>query len=101
MAAGISAARLRTIFALFAVLVVLLSVRVVYWQTVGRGDLLAQATGQVRSDEVVQARRGTIRDRSGAVQDPCGNEWWIATHVEDVTKEKMARRAKEAYSKQK
>ena len=67
MAAGISAARLRTLFALFAVLVVVLSVRVVYWQTVGRGDLLAQATGQVRSDEVVQARRGTIRDRSGAI----------------------------------
>ena len=61
MAAGISAARLRTLFALFAVLVVVLSIRVAYWQTVGRGDLLAQATGQVRSDEIVQARRGTIR----------------------------------------
>jgi cell division protein FtsI (penicillin-binding protein 3) len=67
MAAGISAARLRTLFALFAVLVVILSVRVVYWQTAGRGELLAQATGQVRSDEVVQARRGTIRDRAGAI----------------------------------
>jgi cell division protein FtsI (penicillin-binding protein 3) len=65
--AGISAARLRTLFALFAVLVVILSVRVVYWQTAGRAELLAQATGQVRSDEVVQARRGTIRDRSGAI----------------------------------
>jgi cell division protein FtsI (penicillin-binding protein 3) len=67
VAAGISAARLRTLFALFAVLVVILSARVVYWQTIGRGDLLAQATGQVRSDEVVQARRGTIRDRNGAI----------------------------------
>lgn len=65
--AGISAARLRTLFALFAVLMVVLSARVAYWQTVGRGALLAQATGQVRSDEVVQARRGTIRDRSGAI----------------------------------
>jgi cell division protein FtsI/penicillin-binding protein 2 len=67
VAAGISAARLRTLFALFAVLVVVLSVRVVYWQTVGRSQLLTQATGQVRSDEVIQARRGTIRDRSGAI----------------------------------
>jgi len=68
MTAGrISAARLRTLFALFAILVVVLSVRVVYWQTVGRSELLAQATGQVRSDEVVQARRGTIRDRNGAI----------------------------------
>ena len=67
MAAGISAARLRTVFALFAVLGVVLSVRVVYWQTAGRGELLTQATGQVRSDQVVEAKRGTIRDRSGAI----------------------------------
>lgn len=24
-------------------------------------------------------------DRSGAVKDPFGNEWWIATHIKDVT----------------
>jgi len=23
-------------------------------------------------------------DRSGAVQDAFGNEWWIATHIKDV-----------------
>ena len=33
-------------------------------------------------------------DRSGAVADPCGNQWWIATHVEDVTPEEVNRRAK-------
>ena len=31
-------------------------------------------------------------DRSGGVQDPCGNQWWIATHVEDVTPEELQRR---------
>jgi PhnB protein len=31
-------------------------------------------------------------DRSGGVQDPCGNQWWIATHVEDVPMEEMKRR---------
>ncbi len=68
MTAGrISPARLRTLFALFAVLIVVLSVRVTYWQTVGRGELLAQATGQVRSDQVVEAKRGTIRDGTGAI----------------------------------
>jgi len=65
--AGISAARLRTLFALFAVLSIILSARVSYWQTVGRGELLERATGQVRSDEVLHAQRGTIRDRSGAI----------------------------------
>ena len=31
-------------------------------------------------------------DRSGAVLDMCGNFWWIATHVEDVSEEEMKRR---------
>jgi PhnB protein len=31
-------------------------------------------------------------DRSGGVQDSCGNQWWIATHVEDVPMEEMKRR---------
>ncbi|MBI2982708.1 MAG: penicillin-binding protein 2 [Chloroflexi bacterium] len=65
--AGISATRLRTIFALFAVLSIVLSARVVYWQTVARGGLLERARGQVVSDEVIPAQRGTIRDRSGAI----------------------------------
>jgi PhnB protein len=33
-------------------------------------------------------------DRSGSVQDPTGNEWWIATHVEDVAPDEMERRMK-------
>ena len=32
-------------------------------------------------------------DRSAGVQDPAGNFWWIATHVEDVSPEEMHRRA--------
>ena len=32
-------------------------------------------------------------DRSAGVQDPAGNMWWIATHVEDVPPEEIARRA--------
>jgi PhnB protein len=31
-------------------------------------------------------------DRSGAVTDPCGNTWWIATHVEDVSLDEMKHR---------
>jgi PhnB protein len=34
-------------------------------------------------------------DRSGGVEDPLGNYWWIATHVEDVPPEEMERRARE------
>lgn len=31
-------------------------------------------------------------DRIGGVQDASGNQWWIATHIEDVSPEEMARR---------
>ena len=34
-------------------------------------------------------------DRNAGVNDPSGNQWWIATHVEDVPPEKMAKRARE------
>jgi PhnB protein len=33
-------------------------------------------------------------DRNAGIKDPSGNMWWIATHVEDVTPEEMARRAR-------
>jgi PhnB protein len=38
-------------------------------------------------------------DRSGGVKDPFGNDWWIATHVEDVPPEELRQRA-EALIKQ-
>jgi cell division protein FtsI/penicillin-binding protein 2 len=64
---GISPTRLRVLFALFAVATLLLSLRVGYWQTFGRAALLEGATDQLRSDLVLEARRGVIRDRSGAI----------------------------------
>lgn len=32
-------------------------------------------------------------DRSGGFEDPAGNWWWVATHIEDVSEEEMERRA--------
>jgi uncharacterized glyoxalase superfamily protein PhnB len=34
-------------------------------------------------------------DRSCGVRDGSGNQWWIATHIEDVSPEEMERRQKE------
>ena len=31
-------------------------------------------------------------DRHGGVKDPCGNTWWVATHVEDVSDQELERR---------
>jgi cell division protein FtsI (penicillin-binding protein 3) len=59
--------RLRLLFALFAVASLVLAGRLAYWQTFGRAELLARATDQVRSDLVVAAHRGVIRDRNGAI----------------------------------
>jgi cell division protein FtsI/penicillin-binding protein 2 len=59
--------RLRLLFALFAGASHVLAGRLAYGQTVGRAELLARATDQVRSDLVVAAKRGVIRDRNGAI----------------------------------
>lgn len=32
-------------------------------------------------------------DRNAGVRDPCGNLWWIATHIEDVPPDELRRRA--------
>ena len=32
-------------------------------------------------------------DRTAGVKGPCGNLWWLATHVEDVSPEELMRRA--------
>lgn len=34
-------------------------------------------------------------DRNAGVEDPSGNKWWIATRVEDVSREELERRARE------
>jgi PhnB protein len=33
-------------------------------------------------------------DRSGGVEDPSGNQWWLATRKEDLSPEEVIRRAK-------
>jgi uncharacterized glyoxalase superfamily protein PhnB len=39
-------------------------------------------------------------DRAGAVKDKWNNQWWIATHVEDVDEEELRKREKEWREKQ-
>ena len=51
-------------------------------------------------DRAIAAGAASIRppavqpygDRMGGVTDPCGNQWWFATHVEDVSEEEFAKR---------
>ena len=39
-------------------------------------------------------------DRSAGVQDAAGNHWWLATHVEEVSPDEMAKRAQEYQAQQ-
>jgi uncharacterized glyoxalase superfamily protein PhnB len=40
-------------------------------------------------------------DRHGGVKDKFGNSWWVATRVEDVSKEEMERRAQQYMAQKK
>jgi PhnB protein len=54
--------------------------------------------------KAVQAKAKPIRepldefygDRAGCVKDEWGNTWWVATHIEDVDKDELERRSKQA-----
>src|SRR3989442_14152732 len=67
VAMAVSLVRLRALFVIFAIASLLLAGRLAYWQTIGRSELLGQATDQTRSDLVLAAQRGVVRDRAGAI----------------------------------
>lgn len=55
-------------------------------------------------DRAINAKGTSLRepidefygDRSAGVKDSWGNEWWIATHIEDVDDAEMEKRARQA-----
>lgn len=53
----------------------------------------AIAAGATSIQEPTDAFYG---DRNAGVRDFAGNEWWIATHIEDVSPQELERRAAEA-----
>jgi PhnB protein len=44
---------------------------------------------------VREPRNEFYGDRTGGIKDPSGNQWWIATHVEDLSAEELKKREKE------
>ncbi len=63
-------------------------------------DAVYQRALRAGATSVREPRNEFYGDRSGGVKDICGNQWWIGTHVEDVSPEEMARRAQEASKQQ-
>src|SRR5438477_804975 len=69
------------------------SMIVVYVEDVDKTYRRALEAGGVSTREPEDQFYG---DRSAGVRDAFGNEWWIHTHIEDVSEEEMNRRAQEA-----
>jgi PhnB protein len=65
----------------------------VYVEDVDKAYARALEAGATSLREVADQFYG---DRTGGVRDSNGNQWWIASHVEDVSPEEMAKRAAEA-----
>jgi PhnB protein len=56
-------------------------------------DAVYQQALQAGAESIREPEDQFYGDRTGGVKDSFGNQWWIATHVEDVSPEEMARRA--------
>jgi PhnB protein len=55
-------------------------------------DRLYQQAIQAGAKSLAEPATQFYGDRHGGVIDAFGNQWWIATHVEDVSEEELARR---------
>jgi uncharacterized glyoxalase superfamily protein PhnB len=60
---------------------------------VGDVDSVYQRALRAGAISMMEPANQFYGDRSAGVQDLCGNQWWIATHVEDVSPEELAKRA--------
>jgi uncharacterized glyoxalase superfamily protein PhnB len=56
-------------------------------------DATYQRALQAGATSVMEPADQFYGDRNAGVQDPVGNYWWIATRIEDVSSEELARRA--------
>ena len=62
-------------------------------------DALYRRALHAGATSVMEPANQVYGDRNAGIKDPCGNLWWIATHIEDVSPEELAKRV-EAHMKQ-
>jgi uncharacterized glyoxalase superfamily protein PhnB len=58
-------------------------------------DAVFQKAVEAGAETVMPVTNQFYGDRHGGVRDPSGNLWWIATRIEDVPADELARRAEE------
>ncbi len=56
-------------------------------------DALYQRAIAAGAVSIMEPTNQFYGDRSSGVMDPFGNQWWFATHVEDVSEQEIHRRA--------
>jgi PhnB protein len=59
-------------------------------------DAVYQRALQAGATSLMEPADQFYGDRSAGVKDAVGNQWWIATHKEDVPPDEMLKRAKAA-----
>jgi uncharacterized glyoxalase superfamily protein PhnB len=67
---------------------------------VENADAVYQKAIQAGAKSISEPKDQFYGDRSGGVEDPSGNCWWIATHIEDVSHEELERRARAMHGQQ-
>jgi PhnB protein len=56
-------------------------------------DAAYQQAMSAGATSIQEPRTQFYGDRMAGVRDSQGNQWWLATHVEDVSPEELQRRA--------
>ncbi len=62
-------------------------------------DKLYQSALKAGATSIMEPSNQFYGDRNAAVKDKFGNEWWIATHIEDVSEAEITKRAEQFRSK--
>ncbi len=63
-------------------------------------DATYQQALQAGATSIMEPADQFYGDRNAGVLDFAGNQWWIATHVKDVSPEEMQKREEERYANQ-
>jgi len=58
-------------------------------------DRMYRQALQAGGTSIMEPKDEFYGDRGGGIRDPFGNQWWIATHKEDVSAEELQRRIQE------
>lgn len=59
-------------------------------------DAVYKKAIEAGAESVAEPMNQFYGDRSGGVRDKSGNQWWMSTHIEDISPEEMKRRSEEA-----